>query len=89
MRQQSLLEWTRRQPFEPFRIRCTDGTVYEIRHPGLVMPTLSEVVVGIPGPNGAARRATFVSYYHIVRIEPLDSNPSGANPGVNDSAGGG
>jgi len=87
VRQQSLLEWTRRQPFEPFVIRCSDGTAYEIRHPELVMPTLSEVVVGIPGPNGAARRATFVSYYHIVRIEPLNANPTGA--GANDSADGG
>jgi hypothetical protein len=70
------LEWTRRQPFEPFALVTTDGSRYEVTHPELVMPTLSEVVVGVPGANGAARRAIFVSYFHIVRIEPLNSEPA-------------
>lgn len=72
MDQLSLMKWTRRQPFEPYRICLTDGTSYEIRHQGLVMPTQREAVVGIAGPKGTAREVTFVCYSHIVKIEPLD-----------------
>ena len=88
MRQESFAEWNRRQPFEPYRILCTDGRVFQITHPEFAMPTRTELVVGIPGPNGMPRRATFVSYFHILRIEPVDETPAGGAD-ANGAAGGG
>jgi hypothetical protein len=50
---------------------------------------MTEVVVGIPGASGAVRRATFVSYFHIIRIEPIDVEAPEPGPDANGSAGGG
>jgi hypothetical protein len=73
MMQQDLLEWTRRRPFEPFRLYVSDGTAYEIRHPELCMPTFSTVIIGLPRDPAQpiAERATMISLLHVVRVEPL------------------
>jgi|YelNatPaOPRAMG01_1025707.scaffolds.fasta_scaffold554537_1 hypothetical protein len=34
---------TQRKPFRPFRIVTSDGTVYDVRHPDLVMIGLSSM----------------------------------------------
>jgi hypothetical protein len=61
-----------RRPFTPFRIITSDGTVYEVRHPDLVMTGLASVIIGYPSeqdPN-AYSRWDVVSLRHIVRLEP-------------------
>ena len=45
---QDLLQALRRRPFEPFRLHVSDGTVYEVRHPELVIVALGSAVVGMP-----------------------------------------
>jgi hypothetical protein len=70
VRQVSVLEWTRRLPFVPFVIQCSDGVRYEIRNPELVVATMSEVLLARPSST-ADLPAVTLSYYHIVRIEPL------------------
>ena len=39
-----MLRWTRKQPFEPFSIRCANGMTYPIPAVGFAMPTEKEVV---------------------------------------------
>jgi hypothetical protein len=53
-----LLAALRRKPFEPFRIVTSDGVNYEIRHPDLVMVTMTGAIVGFSDPNvsGALER---------------------------------
>ena len=73
----------RKRPFEPFRLCLTDGTVYEIRHPDLVMVGLQRLLVGVPaeGREGIFQRYDVVSLLHVVRLEPLQTGPSATTNG--------
>jgi len=82
----SFLEWTRRRPFEPFRIVLSVGEVIEVRHPEAVMPTLNELVVGVTiDSEGIPARSRFVSYLHVDKIESI---PNSAAPTNSNGAGG-
>jgi hypothetical protein len=61
-----------RKPFTPFRVVTSDGTVYEVRHPELVMIGLSSVAIGYPSEQDplSYERMDIVSLRHIVRWEP-------------------
>jgi hypothetical protein len=63
----------RRKPFEPFRLFTNDGTVYEIRHPALVMVSLTGAVIGYPDPSrpGVMLHYDIVGLEHVVRLEEL------------------
>jgi hypothetical protein len=69
-----LLLVLRATPFRPLRLCMSDGTIYEVRHPELVIVALGTAVVGYPSPNfpGAAERYDIVSLRHVVRIEFID-----------------
>ena len=45
---QEVVSFLRRQPFEPFRIHLTDGTVYEVHHPDQCIVTFSAIHVAVP-----------------------------------------
>jgi len=64
--------WKRRTPFIPFRIVTSDGAVYEVRHPNLVMIGLASVIIGYPSEQDPHiySRWDIVSMRHIVRLEP-------------------
>jgi hypothetical protein len=68
-----LLAALRRRPFEPFLMRCTDSTIYEVRHPDILIATPTGVVIGFPDPAHprGALRYDIVGLEHIVRIEQL------------------
>jgi len=70
MRQISVLEWTRRLPFITFAIQCSDGVRYEIRNPELVIASMTHVAIANSLPKDESPLMV-LSYYHIVRIEPL------------------
>jgi hypothetical protein len=74
MRQSDVLEHTRRQPFEPFRIILSDGQAYDVRHPDMCIAGPSSVYVGVdrPGAPGGAVKVDHISLFHVVRFEPLD-----------------
>jgi hypothetical protein len=73
-----LLNVLRARPFQPFRMVQGDGTIYEVRHPELVIVATTTAVVGYPDPNvpGAAGRFDIVSLRHILRIEFLGQTES-------------
>jgi hypothetical protein len=75
MTAETILKWTRRQPFVPFGLRLTDGTVYEIHHPAMIIPTFDTVIVAIPAKpesrRQAAQEANWVSLLHIMELFPL------------------
>jgi hypothetical protein len=68
-----LLAALRRKPFEPFRIITSDGVNYDVRHPDLVMVTLTGAIVGFPDRqgSGALERYDIIGLEHIVRLEQL------------------
>jgi hypothetical protein len=75
-------------PFVPFRLVTSDGTSYEIRHPELVLVSVSSAVVGYPTPNDpkTAARYDIVSMFHIVRLEPMPAGATGPSAAGNGSA---
>jgi hypothetical protein len=74
MRPEDLLNFIRKQPFQPFRITLSDGRTYEVRHPELAMVGRSIVVVGLDPtdePEPVFDRMVTVSLLHIMQIEPI------------------
>jgi hypothetical protein len=70
-----LLLMLRAQPFIPFRIHLDDGTVYEIRHPELVLLSVASALIAFPDPDhpGLNRSWEIVSLRHMVRLECIES----------------
>lgn len=75
MSPEDLIAFTRRQPFEPFRVVLTDGATYEIRHPDMILPTRRTVTIGIPAGPGQeiAERSITAAMIHVVRVEPMET----------------
>jgi hypothetical protein len=74
MRREELLRLLRSQPFRPFRLRLSNDTTYEIRHPDMAIVTLSAVYVGVPSPGAttaAADDIVIVSLLHVLTMEYL------------------
>lgn len=71
MRPEDLREFTRRQPFVPFRIHTTAHQTYDIRHPDQVIVLRSRLVIGMGGNDEIPDRVEHLALVHIVRIEEL------------------
>jgi hypothetical protein len=75
MSQQDLLEMLRHRPFQAFRIHVSDGTVFEIRHPEMMVIGRTKALVFFP-PEGmplpAIDRYEAVALLHITRLEPVE-----------------
>jgi hypothetical protein len=65
MNSESIRQLLRRQPFEPFARRLTNGDVHVIRHPEMVLIVGPRLVVGYPDTE----RIAIVSLLHIAAIE--------------------
>jgi hypothetical protein len=76
-----LLQALRRRPFQPFRLHVSDGTSYDICHPGLLMVTEASAVVGFPAASKqpqAIEGYEIVDLAHIIRLESLEEQtPAG------------
>lgn len=70
-----LLRMLRAQPFAPFRMHVSEGMVYEIRHPELVIVMAAAAIVAFPDPTNQAMASGWelVDLRHIIRLEPLAS----------------
>ena len=70
-----LLPLIRRRPFIPFRIHLSDGVVYEIHHPEMVMIGVASATIGFPEREEVPiyTRTEIIALRHIVRLEPLQS----------------
>jgi hypothetical protein len=83
MRPNDLYDKLRQQPFQPFRIKLTNGSSYEIRHPELVMVGRSTALIGLPAPDLPEHfydRSVTISLVHIVEVEPIaPASPTGSN----------
>lgn len=78
MRRDDLITLIKATPFRPFRLRVTDGTAFDIRHPEMLMVTRHAVIVGIlgGGENGddaypQIERSSTLDLLHITQIEEL------------------
>lgn len=74
-----------KRPFEPFRIQVSDGTVYDIRHPELMMVGIGALIIGIPASGQhwpVYERAETVSLQHVVKLLPLAAAVTGNGNGT-------
>jgi hypothetical protein len=67
MTMESIREFVRREPFEPFVIRLSNGEVHEVLHPECVALTKTQVVVTYP----EADRVVHLSLVHVNAVETL------------------
>ena len=70
MTMESLREFIRREPFEPFVIRMSNGEVHEIRHPECALVMKTKVIVGYPDDD----RSVTCALVHVNSIETLQAN---------------
>lgn len=78
MRPVELRTLSRRTPFVPIRIRLTDGSFYDVKHPEMALITRSTVEIGIEEKEGSgiADQVIYCSLVHIVKVEILNSHPA-------------
>jgi hypothetical protein len=61
-----------RRPFEPMRLKTSNGEVFEIRHPEMASLARSALVIVRPNANGSpSDEVEYVSYPHIASVETL------------------
>lgn len=72
MNSDTINEWLRRAPFQPFIITLSDGERYEVRHPEKILVGKREAVVYAPDSD----RFSFVALVHINGIKPLEAATS-------------
>ena len=73
MRMQELQGTLKETPFEPFRIRLSDGQSYEVRHPEFAGLTRHSLYVGVsPDEDDAPERMVQCDLLHVVTIEPIN-----------------
>jgi hypothetical protein len=68
MNHEAMQELLRRQPFEPFEIRLTNGEKHEVRHPEMVLLLRSRLVIALPDD-----RMVICPLLHIASVETLQS----------------
>lgn len=77
MRTSEIENQLRQRPFLPFRLRMTDGTAFEVRHPEMLMVSRTIIAVAIHRPRARDPEGIVLcDPVHIIRIEPLsDGRP--------------
>ena len=84
MRRHQLIDALQASPFRPFRLRVSDGTTFDIRHPEMLMVGRHAAIVGIlesaetampttriPRSNDSPR----VDLLHVTQLEELRRRP--------------
>jgi hypothetical protein len=74
MTREDVLQWLRREPFEPFQIHTSGGRVFEVLHPEYAALGETTMVVYFTGSNRWAE----ISLFQIDSIEKLAAGVSDA-----------
>ncbi|MFM7521653.1 MAG: hypothetical protein ACKO9B_14465 [Planctomycetota bacterium] len=67
MNAETIREYIRRQPFEPFVIRLSNGESHEVRHPECAFLMKTKVLVYYPDDD----RSVICALIHINAVESL------------------
>ena len=70
MNADTIKEYLRREPFEPFVIRLSNGEVHEIRHPECAFVMKTRVIVYYPDED----RSVTCALVHINSVEALQAS---------------
>ena len=69
MTMEIIREFIRREPFEPFVVRLSNGESHEVRHPECLLVTKTKVIVYYPDDD----RTVHLSLIHVNAVETLQS----------------
>jgi hypothetical protein len=69
MNADTIREWVRRQPFEPFEIRLSNGETYAVRHPEVI--AIGTNKIGIVNPE--TDRFVHIALIHLNSIQALQT----------------
>lgn len=69
MNSETIREFLRREPFEPFIIRMSNGEVHEVRHPECAIVMKTKIILGYPEED----RSVYCPLIHINTVEPLQA----------------
>ena len=70
MNADTIRDYLKREPFEPFVIRLSNGESYEVRHPECALLMKTKVIVGFPDED----RSVTCSLIHVNSVETLQAN---------------
>ncbi len=65
MAPEELLTAIRERPFQPFRVALTDGRVFEVHHPEMVLSGRRSAIIGIPAPGETEAVGCGCLYTHL------------------------
>jgi hypothetical protein len=69
---EALRQMLARRPFEPMRLKTSNGEVFEIRHPEMASLARSAMIIVHPDQRGEpSDKVEYVSYLHIASVETL------------------
>lgn len=78
MEADELFNVVKRHPLDPVRIHLSDGSFYDVTHPGQVMVGRQACHVGLRGDGtGPFQQIARLANMHITRIEPLAKSTTG------------
>ena len=69
MNMDTIREWLRRQPFEPFVLKVSNGDSFEVRHPENIALAKTRIIVSDPETD----RVVHVGLIHVNSIEALQT----------------
>lgn len=72
----------RRQPFQPFEVRMSNGDAYQIRHPEMALLLKSNLILGSPSSDDFI----FCSLLHVADVKAIQSASGGAAPRENGAS---
>jgi hypothetical protein len=80
MQHDTLREWLKRRPFQPFRVHLTDGRTFVIRQPRINLLAQTFIKIGIPEPGDpdpwSCDHTEYVPLAQITQLEPLVATSS-------------
>ena len=74
MNTESMQAQLRRQPFQPFEIRMSNGAAHQGRHPEMALLLRSNVILGSPDADDFI----FCSLLHVAEVVALPTPPGSA-----------
>lgn len=66
---EALVPLLRKQPFQPFEVRMSNGDAYQVRHPEMALLLKSNLVFGSPESD----KFTFCALLHITGVHSMDT----------------
>ncbi len=74
MRPEEVVKALEPERFRPFRLKISNGDVYEVRHPEQVIVSRSAITIGTHRRNGLRlfEKVDTISLLHVVSIVPIE-----------------